>query len=175
MKKFLKKMARVILGPYELYTIYESPLNSKKHDNVIEIKASDLKASEYIEIADLSIYDSSETYFFAYIENTKILGVCVYWFGQQYKLKRNFWPLKHNEAKLIQITLAECARGKGFAPRLISGSSFIMAQKGFVKLYSRVWRNHTASDKSFLRAGWIKKASLITVQFLGKSIKIKLG
>ena len=84
-------------------------------------------------------------------------------YGERYAVQRGFLRLKDDEAKLVQITTAPSARNNAFARSLIAASSLAMLSQGFNRLYARIWRGHTASERAFSAVGWKKMATVLTL------------
>lgn len=167
MKRYLKLILRRFLGDYEIFNIYccTSPFGSPDRPvEMVEISASLCRQSSYPEIQDLADYAGRDAKGFGLIDKGKLVCACWYWYGEQYTLKRGFWPLEDNEAKLVQITTAENARGKAFARNLIAASSLSMESKGFRCLFARIWFGHTTSERAFEAVGWRRIATVLTVQ-----------
>ena len=176
MKRYLKLILRRFLGDYEIFNIYccASPFGSPDRPvEMVEISADLCRQSPYPEIQDLAGYAGRDAKGFGLIDKGELVCACWYWYGEQYTLKRGFWPLEDNEAKLVQITTVESARGKAFARNLIAASSRSMESEGFRCLFARIWFGHTASERVFKAVGWQRIATVLTVQapFCGQRIR----
>ena len=76
------------------------------------------------------------------------------WFGEGYRSRRDFWPLKRNEAKSVELVTAPEHRGLGLATYLKQFSARQLAAKGFVRVYSRICWNNWPSIRVSEKAGW---------------------
>ncbi len=164
MNRIFKKIARVFLGDYSPYFIYhwersDEPFSPGEHEslNVRLLDDTALKTSGDPRIQEHFGYSGSESLCFGCFFNNQLVGVCFYWFGDRYR-KRNFWPLKEWEAKLVQIIVMPEMRGHGVATLLIRCSAVEMARQGFADLYARIWHSNHPSLKAFERAGWRRVA-----------------
>ncbi|MBI3709879.1 MAG: hypothetical protein HY246_19705, partial [Proteobacteria bacterium] len=84
--------------------------------------ADDLLRSGSPEIRALASYDGQEAKGFGIVDNGNVVCACWYWYGKRYAQSRGFWPLEDGDAKLVQITTAEDARGRRLARQLIAAS-----------------------------------------------------
>lgn len=169
-KELLKTLARTVLGEYSAYYVYASPkqcedsshFHSTSQTNmyVREVDAAAVSSCAESLIQEQIGYLGAESHTFACYAGDQIAGVCIYWFAERYK-KRNFWPLKESEAKLIQIVTVPTMRGKGIAATLIAASCRDMLDKGFSRTYARIWHSNTPSIRAFERAGWLRIAIII--------------
>src|SRR5690606_29173819 len=103
-----------------------------------------------------------------YDPSRRIVGLCVYWFGERYK-QRNFWPLKDDEAKLVEVITLPEMRGRGLASCLIDHSGDEMFRLGFRRLLARVWHSNTPSLRAFANAGWLPQTTVIDIFPLGRA------
>jgi RimJ/RimL family protein N-acetyltransferase len=92
---------------------------------------------------------------------SQLAGAAALCHGEGYGRLRGFWPLRAGEAKLVQIAVAEEYRGRGYAPMLIRAAAQHLAERGFHRLYARVWHNHRSSMRAFHKAGWEEIALVI--------------
>ena len=172
-----KRVARAAFGEYEYFRIFRQ--SSFRKDWQPKFRCSELttvcELSEcpYPEIRNSTTYLRTDSRCFVLSDDQTLIGVCWYWFGETYKT-RNFWPLRAGEAKLVQITVAESARGQGAAEDLISQSSDIMIRSGFSALYSRVWHSHKASIRAFEKAKWNQVARVLQIYPGGRKIRLVL-
>lgn len=160
-------MVRMFLGDYTAYYIYScSPsrmLASKSQLTAFRMEPVDelaIRSSPDVLIRKQIRYAGSDSYAYACFEGNRIVSICFYWFGKRY-LNRNFWPLVDGEAKLVQIITLPEMRGRGIAISLMVSSYQAMCEKGFDRVYSRIWFSNTSSLQAFRRAGWSKVALVI--------------
>jgi ribosomal protein S18 acetylase RimI-like enzyme len=169
-----KTLLGAIFGEYELYRVLAVDPATGTADRwngaaVLVDADADLFASDADSgIRGLANYDGEEAVSFALVREQRPVCGCWYWLGERYRRQRGFWPLRQNEAKLVQITTAARHRGQGLATALIALSSRRMAERGFTRLYARVWHNHEQSLRAFHAAGWHEVALRIGIQPLGR-------
>jgi len=170
----IKRLTSRILN-YSIFVIYKYE-DTEEADNLsfdrydfCEIGLEEIESSPIEAIKEQSWYGGNGSQVYACIIDGQIVSICAYWYGDRY-LERNFWPLKNNEAKLVQLFTAPEARGKGIAQRLIQYSSQKMILRGFNRLYARVWHSNYPSRKAFEKSCWTTIATVIEVHPI-KSLK----
>jgi RimJ/RimL family protein N-acetyltransferase len=167
MKQLLRKLAKLLLGNYSLYYIYcckagagERPAASTSGLRFAPVENAQVESSNEDLIADQSAYLGSDTHVYACFQGARIVAVCFFWHGARYR-QRNFWPLAHDEAKLVQIVVTPRMRGRGVATSLIACAAEDMVQRGYRCLYARIWHSNKPSWRAFERAGWVRVAVVI--------------
>lgn len=171
MKRFFKPILHFMFGDYAIYRIYTcaeaaaapqlSPYNASLA--VREIGVAELACSTDILMREQTGYLGEDSFGFACFDGERIVGVCIYWFGERYKTKRNFWPLAEHQAKLVQIITLPEMRGRQVASTLIALSNRAMLEKGFDCNFARIWHSNTPSLRAFERAGWRYVATVVEV------------
>jgi GNAT superfamily N-acetyltransferase len=169
MKQLFKKVARILFGDYSPYYIYQLncnegsvPCSEIESLDVRLVDETTLKSVGDSRLIEQAGYCGSESLCFGCFLNNQLVGVCFYWYGSRYK-KRNFWPLKEREAKLVQIIVIPEMRGHGVATTLIRCSALEMAHLGFVSLYARIWHSNQPSLSAFGSAGWHRVAFVVEI------------
>jgi hypothetical protein len=165
MKRALKFVVRRVLGDYELFNIFRCAVPVRSLDrtvDMVEISADHCRRSRHPEIQNLAGYAGEGARGFGLLDEGELVCACWYWYGERYALNRGFWRLEENDAKLVQITTAEVARGKSFAKILIASSSQSMRAAGFERLFARIWFGHTASERAFRAVGWQRIATVFS-------------
>jgi ribosomal protein S18 acetylase RimI-like enzyme len=171
-----KVIARRLLGDYQYYRILRVDRDAAKPPAPAGVfvrrleRLDPLMASPHSEVAELASYRGDQAACFVAEEAGTVVAACWYWFGETYQ-RRNFWPLRPGEAKLVQITSAAARRGRGIAEALIRTSTVEMLDAGFEALYARVWHSHGASLRAFEKAGWRDHASVIEAQPFGRRVR----
>jgi len=182
MKKYAKWAARRVFGDYSIYFIYacddpgpEGPTDlaaSAMRCQIVD--EGQIASSTDAVIAGQVEYCGPDSHAFACFAADRVVAACFYWFGERYR-RRNFWPLKENEAKLVQIVTVADMRGRGVAASLIAFSSREMRRRGFENLYARIWHSNEPSLRAFSHAGWRRIALVIEVFLLGKRKTVRIG
>ena len=170
LKATAKRMARLLLGDFSLYRIYRfdggaalgGPPPLAPGWRFDSLSAAQL-GSAVPELADLDEYLGVGADAFGMWIDAELVGAAIFWHGERYKT-RNFWPLADGEAKLVQITVAKSARGRGIAGALIQASSSAMLRDNFRSLYARVWHSNAPSRGAFEAAGWKELAFVVEVE-----------
>lgn len=180
MHSLTKKAARLLFGEYSAYHIYAFSAGNcralARHDTnfrFASLERAQVEASADPSIAEHSTYHGTETHAYACFEDARIVGVCYFWYGAQYR-KRNFWPLGDSEAKLVQVFTVADRRDRGIATHLIAYAADDMLRQGFDRLYARIWHSNKASLKSFQHAGWGRIATVIEIYPLRRKVPYRL-
>lgn len=179
MKTLLKKIGHCLLGDYAAYFIYArsaEPLFSQEasgNHRVALVDATVIDASADPLMREQAFYAGAGAHAYACFEDGRIVGLCFYWFGERY-LKRNFWPLAQDEAKIVQIVTLPEMRGRGVAGSLITFSFDDMVRKGFSRAYVRIWHSNTPSLRAFERVNWKRIALVVEINPLRRQRPIRL-
>jgi RimJ/RimL family protein N-acetyltransferase len=179
MKDLLKAAARALLGEYAAYHVLSrdnegAPAPAAGGDyRVVAVDRAAIEASGDPLMREQAGYAGEGAFAYACMHGEQIVGLCFYWHGARY-LKRNFWPLKEGEAKLVQIITSPRMRGKRVAGTLITASSADMFQRGFHKVYARVWHSNEPSLRAFAGARWTRCATVVEVNPLRRSQPMRL-
>jgi len=168
-KEILKKIALLIFGDYGIYIIYR--LRWPADDINISTNSGELKNltqreimnSSHVLIREQAQYCGEQAYAYGVKVDGEIVSICFFWTGQRYREQRNFWPIKDNEAKLVQITTLPEMRGKGLATNLIRFACQQIRRQGCHILYARIWHSNHFSRKAFEHCGWQKIAWVIEI------------
>ncbi len=171
-----KKFAALLLGEYSVFNIYScstahAPLLQTKLPATFRVEPVDdsaILAADDPLIRMQANYAGTGSHAYACFDRDRIVGVCFYWFGARY-VKRNFWTLLEGEAKLVQIVTLPDMRGRGVATMLISSSCRDMLQRGFDRVYARIWHSNSPSLGAFERAGWSRIAVIVEINPLRRS------
>ena len=174
----LKQIARAIFGDYQIFRIYEfgnrpdiSNNRGKAADwSFEEVSLEQIKVSTDVAIRERAWYLGEDAHAFGCIRQGRILALCVFWHGERYRIKRNFWPLAQDEAKLVEIITLPEARGQGIAGLLIEYASGEMFARGFHRLFARIWHSNLPSIRAFEKSGWQYLTTVLEIRpvFLGR-------
>jgi len=181
MKGVAKKLAQTILGEYSAYYVYARSVeggSSAQPEATLPFRVewvdeSVIQCSPDPLIREQAGYAGPGSHAYACFDGDRIVSICFYWFGDRY-LKRNFWPLADGEAKLVQIVSLPEIRGRGVATKLIKSSFQDMMEKGFSRIYARIWHSNTPSIRAFERAGWMRVALVLEINPLRRSQPIRM-
>ena len=148
MKEAFKKCLRALLGDYGIYRVFAADLDPSQSaiedPNLCEIDQNDMLNADSPELRDQAWYGGEGSIGVGYRLNGRLVAARWAWYGDRYK-QRNFWPLKEREAKIVHSFVLPEARGRGIATKMGSYGDQLFAKKGFVRIYTRIWYNHTAS------------------------------
>ena len=172
MPPFARRLLAWLLGDYSVYRILSSegaPQGvpaSPAGLQLAVVEAADLASSGEALIREQAWYGGSESRIYACRLDDQIVACCIYWYGARYRT-RNFWPLRHNQAKLVQIITLPSQRGRGLARLLIAFSGNDMRSRGFDSLFARVWHSNRPSLSAFEASGWRRVATVVEAYPLG--------
>ncbi len=177
--RWFQSLARKLLGEYWFFRIYsiEPELRSEPGpcnwqmgpiEDVEEVAGSDDPKMQ-----ECTYYVGEEAWGFGAWLDEELVGQCWFWAGQRYA-KRNFWPLRSDEAKLVRVVTHERFRGRGIAPSLIAYASQEMRRQGFRRLFARVWHSYTPSRRAFEKSGWTYVALVLEVYPFGARKPLRL-
>ncbi len=134
---------------------------------VAEIAAADLERSPHVEIRQCVDYLGPDAVVYgAYGSDGDLSCVQCFWFGERYR-KISFWPLEADEAASMHLVTAPPAQGKGLATFLKRETAAPMRQRGFSRLYSRIWWTNHSSLRVSEKAGWSHVGTIIEVVLPG--------
>lgn len=142
-----------LVGEYRAFLIYHKALRGHRLPPVKTLGLQFRVVACPGEVVSTSGYSGKDAFGFAIIRDNTKLCTCWVWFGERY-LKRNYWPLKRAQAKLIALQTEEFARGQGLAPLLLQYAASVLAAQGFTDLYARIWHSNHPSRRAFRKAGW---------------------
>lgn len=159
----MRGFAQLILGDYELFRIYRCDLEtiesfdpSNHQDTGYHFRKVDqeevLSAANSL-IRDRSRYGGDDAIGYAVFYADEIVCLQWYWHGERYK-RRNFWPLREDEAKSVDLITVEEHQRKGLATALKLYSANDLKRSGFNRLYSRIWHSNHSSIRVSEKAGW---------------------
>lgn len=157
-----------MLGDYAAYRIYmlEKPASlAPPSSDLMPADPRALAGTQSAILRKLSDWSGPGAHGFMLCDDGQPAAVCWYWYGEQYRAKRNFWPLANGDAKLIELGVREDARGKGLAVKIVVDSAERMFALGFQRLFARVWHSHAASYRAFERAGWRNVALIVSYRW----------
>jgi len=128
-----------------------------------ELAPSDLRASPVPELRDCVEYGGPGSHTFGIFRGDGTLACvqCV-WFGERYR-QRGFWPVEADAAVSMHLVTAAAEQGSGLATHLKRYSASRLKEKGFSRLYSRIWWTNKASLRVSEKAGWSRVATILEV------------
>lgn len=178
--RLTKKLANLVLGDYSAYHIYSfaadnsrAPAREAKGFRFTTVDRAQVAASRDPAIAQRATYHGLETFAYACLDGARIVGVCYFWYGAQYR-ERNFWPLAENEAKLVELVTVPDMCSRGVASHLIRDAADDMLRMGFERLYARIWHSNAASLTAFRRAGWERVATVLEIHPLRRRLPLRI-
>jgi GNAT superfamily N-acetyltransferase len=167
-----KVLARLLLGRYLIFKIYECESQPSPHSR--EVKAqfgivdghTTLCQSECAELRELSDCAGDDAYGFGAWIDGKLVSACWFWGHKRYN-PNGIWPPSKGDAKLVRVVTSPSHRGTGIASNLIRFASNEMQKQGYKRLYAKIWHSNRPSLAAFSRAGWREIATVAHVFPLG--------
>lgn len=182
-KARLRGWLSILFGDYQLFRIYECDLERLNETDLSpfraqgfafrEVGAAELAASSDEDIRSIARYCGEDAAVFAVYRGTEIVCVQCYWFGERYR-RRNFWPLESDQAKSVELFTAADYRRRGLATAVKMYSAQRMKERGFRRLFSRIWHSHGASRRVSEKAGWSEVAAVAEFTPLGLGRTVRL-
>jgi len=177
----IRFILRKILGNYGCYKIFAYDLNLRhcawpdleRPYRFAEIDEEDMRRPNEELIRKQAWYAGEDASGFGIYRGDFLVCIQLLWYGERYK-GRDFWPLKNDEAKSVQLVTVPSERSKGLATKLKQFSANCMRERGFRRLYSRVWWNDWSSIRVNEKAGWRHIATVLQLYPLGRSRPWKL-
>ncbi|WP_404379100.1 GNAT family N-acetyltransferase [Caenispirillum salinarum] len=179
-----KRLARLLLGEYELYAVYGFDLSraGRRDLSPLErqgfsfrpITREDVSAAADEGLRARAHYAGEGADSFGVFHEGDLVCAQFYWHGERYRNARNFWPLADDEAKSVEFYTVPRLRGRGLGPAIKAYSAQAMKAKGFRRIFSRVWHSHTASRRANEKAGWKHVATVIHIYPLNLEKRIRL-
>lgn len=163
----LKRIARLLFGDYAIYQIWQLDRMQKRplpaDMDVRRLGRDDLAAPGVDPVlSEAAWYFGDEADGFGCHKDGQLAAVAFYWRGTRYA-QRNSWPIETGAAKLVHVATAPALRGGGVGAALISASAQQMIDKGYRKLYARIWHSNGPSQSAFARAGWHRIGWLLQI------------
>lgn len=157
---------------YTCFKVFTLPLNATTVDRIGALPAgyrfaepspSDLQACPFAELRDCQKYGGADAQMFGIFRDDGVL-VCVQciWFGERYR-QSEFWPIEGNAAVSMHLVTAASEQGRGLATSLKLHSARQMSERGFSRLYSRIWWTNASSLRVSEKAGWSRVATILEV------------
>ncbi len=176
-----KRMLHLLLGDYQYWKVYAIDLPQPQVMLPAGVTVRALGPAAEYDCADeelLSRMDSGgqEALGYGLFVGKELVAVQWYWWGARYEDERKgrSWRLPPGTAKSTGLYTVPRCRGKGYAAVLKQQSAFLMSERGFTRLYSRIWHSHTSSIRVSEKAGWRKVGSYIEVCPFAKLIQLRI-
>lgn len=175
MKVIAKWIARLLFGEYRLNRIYRfnlsemppptagDPLNNRQRLDCIE--QSDVELARDERMRDHRWYGGENSYGFGLWEHDELISMTWFWNNRRFQ-DGGICELAENEVIMVDLLTAESHRGRGLAPILTQFAARELKRGGFETLYTWVWHSHSASIRTFQKAGWTYCAFVTEVNLL---------
>ncbi|WP_333797316.1 GNAT family N-acetyltransferase [Rheinheimera sp.] len=169
-KNILISIKNFFLADFEYYKIFSASASVKdgslfqnsdfSFSSVVD--ESLIKNNRHTEIKNNHASINHESRCYGVFKNDELVASCYVWSGGFYNRVRGFLPLAPNEAELTFLVVVKELRGAGIAAKLIDFARAEEGKLGTSKIYARVWHSNISSERSFIKAGWIKDFSAIS-------------
>lgn len=175
-RALLKRLLHAGFGDYEYWKVFAIDLPQTSPDVandyvVRQVSGSELRSHEDAGISSRANYDGPESLGFGLFVSGELACIQWYWWGARYRKERGgrSWELPAGAAKSVGLYTVPRYRGRGLATILKRRSADLMYEKGFVRLYSRIWHNHTHSIRVSEKVGWVHVGWYIEVNPLRRN------
>ncbi|TMM45276.1 hypothetical protein [Colwellia ponticola] len=155
----IKNRIKKLLPKYELYRVYNIPLNYQIIDiktNLIFVNLALTDYSNHALYKNTAGYKNTESYGFGLLKDEKLVAIQWYWFGQRSK-ELDWWSMPDDSIMSMHIQVDTCYQNRGLSTVLKSFALKELSEAGFKNVYSRVWHNHLASIAMNRRLGAIQE------------------
>lgn len=178
-KAFVKRILRTAVGDYGVYRIYcvdlPQPLDPLPDGvTIAPIDKVLLETSNDPDLRSRAWYGGAEAQGFGLYDHGELAAIQWYWWGERYRRTRNSWPLGAGGAKSVELFTRPEHRGKGYAGLLKLHSGQTMAERGFTKLYSRIWHSNRSSIRVSEKTGWRRVGTYVELFPLGRKLVFRL-
>ena len=128
-----------------------------------ELSPTDLGTCPFPELRDCEEYTGPDSVLFGIFRGDGVL-VCVQcvWCGDRYR-QHAFWPFEAGGAASMHLVTTASEQGKGLATRLKQYSAKQLKQRGYSRLYSRIWWTNKASLRVSEKAGWERVGTVLEI------------
>lgn len=139
-----------------------------------EISPEELRNSPFAALRECEWYGGPGAFLYGLRRKDGVLTClqCL-WFGDRFR-KQGFWPLGDKDAASVHLATAEEERGKGLATFLKQQTGRRMYERGFVRLYSRIWWTNTSSLRVSEKAHWSHVATILEVTLPWRQEPVRL-
>lgn len=133
-----------------------------------EIDVHTLHASPVEALRECAWYGGDDAYLYALRrEDGSVACLQCIWFGERFQ-QQGFWPLGLHDAASVHLVTPEAERGKGLATYLKQQTAKRMRDRGFTRLYSRIWWTNTASLRVSEKVHWSQVATILELTLPGR-------
>jgi GNAT superfamily N-acetyltransferase len=138
-----------------------------------EITSEDLLASPFQTLRDCAWYGGADSFLYALRRSDGVITClqCI-WSGDRFR-QQGFWPLGDQEAVSVHLVTPDEERGKGLATYLKQQSARRMRDRGFTRLYSRIWWTNTASLRVSEKVHWSHLATIVELMLPGRARPVR--
>lgn len=173
--RFIKRVAAACFGDYHFWAVWSfdlpgPPVTLPPGVEVRPLDASSFAGVEDPEMAKRADFAGECAQGYGLYADGRLSSVQWYWWGARYEKERRgrSWPLPPGSAKSVGFYTLPEQRGKGHAALLKQYSANLMHEKGFTKLYSRIWHSHRSSIRVSEKAGWKRVGFYVEFTLLKK-------
>ena len=157
---------------YSCFKVFELPLDRAAAASglvlpdgyrFVELSAADVAKCPFAELRECEWYGGPDSHLFGILRDDTLVSMQCLWFGERYR-KSAFWPLGRGDAASVHLVTAASERGKGLATLLKRYSAGRLRDRGFARLYSRIWWTNTASLRVSEKAGWSQVGTVVELE-----------
>lgn len=181
MAAFHKSVLRFALGRYQYWKIFfidlpQPPVTLPAGVRIMPITAALLREAADEGLRDRAEFGGEGAEGFGLFLEDELVAVQWYWGRDRHWTERQgrSWPLGATELKSVGLYTLPAYRGRGYAKYLKLHTAHLISERGFTRIYSRIWHSHRSSIAVSERTGWRKAGSYIEIEPAGKRFDLRL-
>lgn len=180
-RELFKRALHAALGDYQYWKVFcidlPQPALELPEDVAIRpVTADELDAVPDSGMRDRGVFGGDGALGFGLFVADELVAVQWYWWGERYQAERDgrSWVLPPDAAKSLGLYTRPEYRGQGHAMVLKQHTAHLMGQRGFARLYSRIWHSHKSSIRVSRKIGWRVVGSYVEVSPFSRRIQLRL-
>ncbi len=180
-RSLLKEALHLGLGDYQYWKVFYIDLPQPAAELPEGIRVEPITPEDLDGVVDEGLLQRREfggegAQGFGLFRDDELVAVQWYWWGARYEAERQgrSWRLPEGAAKSTGLYTLPQHRGQGYAALLKRQTAYLMSQRGFTRLYSRIWHSHKSSIRVSEKTGWRVAGSYIEICPFSRRIQLRL-
>lgn len=181
MGAFHKTVLRFALGRYQYWKVFyidlpQPPVTLPDDVRIVPITAALLREATDEGMRERAEFGGEGAEGFGVFLQGELVAVQWYWRSDRHWAERQgrSWRLGPNELKSVGLYTLPAYRGRGYAKYLKAYTAHLMGERGFTRIYSRIWHSHRSSIAVSEKTGWRRAGSYIEIEPAGKRFELRL-
>lgn len=178
----LKRILHWMFGDYHFWKVFVldlpvSPQSLPPGITIRPIDPDDFDTKGDVGVAERMASAGENSQGLALYVNDDLAAVQWCWWGPRYEAERGgrSWRIPPDAAKSVAWYTLPHHRGRGYMALLSREMAALMWQRGFTRLYTRIWHSHHSSIRASRKAGWKPVGSYIELEIGGKRLQFQLS